>query len=92
MTLVELAKRTGEGIDTLKHILLNIGESISLEFQPIAMDVAELVAMELEVNVRRAQSTKVPVVVAINTNFQANTNILLACHTWWLKGHRDTPK
>ncbi|GLJ16552.1 hypothetical protein SUGI_0283210 [Cryptomeria japonica] len=92
MTLVELAKRIGEGIDTLKHILLHIGESVSLEFQPIAMDVVELIAMELEINVRCAQSAKVSVVVAVNKNFQANTNILLACHTWWLKGHQDTPK
>ncbi|KAH9288493.1 hypothetical protein KI387_032610, partial [Taxus chinensis] len=58
MTLVELAKRTGEGIDTLQDILLNIGEQVSLEFQPITMDVAELTAMELGVNVRRVHSEK----------------------------------
>jgi len=45
MTLAELAKRTGEGIDTLQDILSNIGEQVSLEFQPITMDVAELIAM-----------------------------------------------
>lgn len=58
MTLAELAKRTGEGIDTLQDILTNIGEPVSLEFQPITMDVAELIAMELGIDVKRVHLEK----------------------------------
>lgn len=58
MTLAELAKRTGEGIDTLQDILSNIGEQVSLEFQPITMDVAELIAMELSIDVKRVHLEK----------------------------------
>lgn len=58
MTLAELAKRTGEGIDTLQDILSNIGEQVSLEFQPITMDVAELIAMELGIDVKRVHLEK----------------------------------
>lgn len=58
MTLVELAKRTGASIDTIREILLSIGEQVSLEFHPITMDVAELIAMELGINVKRVHSEK----------------------------------
>lgn len=58
MTLAELGKRTGEGIDILQDILSNIGEQVSLEFQPITMDVAELIAMELGIDVKRVHLEK----------------------------------
>ena len=45
MTIVELAKRTGESIPTLQDILGNVGEKIDSEFDPLSIDVAELVAM-----------------------------------------------
>lgn len=45
MTIVELAKRTGETIATLQSILVNVGEKIESEFDPLGMDVTELVAM-----------------------------------------------
>ena len=44
MTLVELAKRTGQTIDHLQEILSNVGEKVNSEFHPLAVDVAELVA------------------------------------------------
>jgi len=45
MTLVELAKRTGESIRRLQDILLNVGEKAGSEFDSLSIDVAELVAM-----------------------------------------------
>lgn len=45
MTLVELAKRTGEGIGVLQDILINVGENIDSEFHPLSIDIAELIAM-----------------------------------------------
>ncbi|XP_011627700.1 uncharacterized protein LOC18445911 isoform X1 [Amborella trichopoda] len=56
MALVELAKRTGEGIASLQNILVNVGEKVDSEFDPISIDVAELVAMEVGANVRRLHS------------------------------------
>ncbi|KAK1326650.1 hypothetical protein QJS10_CPA01g01055 [Acorus calamus] len=56
ITIVELAKRTGQSINYLKQILTNVGEKIDTEFDPITVDVAELVAMEAGVNVRRLHS------------------------------------
>eukprot|EP01018_Ginkgo_biloba_P031027 Gb_40793 [translate_table: standard] len=58
MTITELSQRTGEGVDTLQDVLQDIGEQISLEFQPLTMDVAELIAMELGLNVRRLHLEK----------------------------------
>ncbi|ONK57867.1 uncharacterized protein A4U43_C09F5020 [Asparagus officinalis] len=56
MTLSELAKRTGAGTDVLQDIVINVGEKVDSEFDPISIDVAELVAMEVGVNVRRRLS------------------------------------
>lgn len=47
MTIVELAKRTGESITSLQSILVNVGEKVDSEFDPLSIDVAELVAMVL---------------------------------------------
>lgn len=45
MTIVELAKRSGESISRLQDILVNVGEKVNSEFDPLSIDVAELVAM-----------------------------------------------
>lgn len=45
MTIVELAKRTGESISTVQDILVNVGEKVESEFDPLSVDIAELVAM-----------------------------------------------
>lgn len=45
MTLVELAKRTGKSVSSLQDILINVGEKVESEFEPLSMDVSELVAM-----------------------------------------------
>ncbi|KAA8522479.1 hypothetical protein F0562_013160 [Nyssa sinensis] len=58
MTIVELAKRSSESISTLQDILINVGEKFDSEFDPITIDVAELVAMEVGVNVRRLHSNE----------------------------------
>ncbi|KAI6702045.1 hypothetical protein NL676_011181 [Syzygium grande] len=58
MTIVELAKCTGESLSSLQDILLNVGEKVESEFNPLSIDIAELVAMELGVNVRRRHSDK----------------------------------
>ncbi|KAJ4823803.1 hypothetical protein Tsubulata_005647 [Turnera subulata] len=58
MTVVELAKRTGESIATVQDILVNVGEKIGSEFDLLSIDVAELVAMEVGVNVRRQHSAE----------------------------------
>ncbi|GAU35117.1 hypothetical protein TSUD_162220 [Trifolium subterraneum] len=57
MTLVELAKRTGKSLSSLQDILTNVGEKIESEFDPLSMDIAELAAMEVGVNVKRLHST-----------------------------------
>ncbi|KAF8013341.1 hypothetical protein BT93_I1243 [Corymbia citriodora subsp. variegata] len=56
MTIVELAKHTGESLSSLQDILLNVGEKVESEFDPLSIDIAELVSMELGVNVRRRHS------------------------------------
>ncbi|PKI72836.1 hypothetical protein CRG98_006761 [Punica granatum] len=56
MTILELAKRTGASISSLQDILVNVGEKVESEFVPLSIDIAELVAMEVEVNVRRLHS------------------------------------
>ncbi|XP_048320127.2 uncharacterized protein LOC107430122 isoform X1 [Ziziphus jujuba] len=58
MTIVELAKRTGESISSLQSILVNVGEKVDSEFDPLSIDVAELVAMEAGINVRRLHSSE----------------------------------
>ncbi|XP_030951944.1 uncharacterized protein LOC115975345 isoform X1 [Quercus lobata] len=58
MTIVELAKRTGESIRTLQEILVNVGEKVESEFDPLGIDIAELVTMEVGINVRRQHSTE----------------------------------
>ncbi|KAF2313419.1 hypothetical protein GH714_010893 [Hevea brasiliensis] len=58
MTIVELAKRTGESIATLQDILVNVGEKAGSEFDPLSIDVAELVGMEVGIKVRRQHSNK----------------------------------
>jgi translation initiation factor IF-2 len=44
MTIVELAKRTGSSVRTLQEILTSVGEKVRSEFDPITIDVAELVS------------------------------------------------
>ncbi|KGN53381.1 uncharacterized protein LOC101205928 [Cucumis sativus] len=58
MTIVELAKRSGESISRLQDILTNVGEKINSEFDPLSIDVAELVAMEVGVNIKRLHSSE----------------------------------
>ncbi|KAG8057408.1 hypothetical protein GUJ93_ZPchr0002g25102 [Zizania palustris] len=53
MTLIDLAKRTGASIVALQDILADLGEKVESEFNSISVDLAELVAMELGVNIRR---------------------------------------
>lgn len=45
ITLSELAKRTGATIGALQDIVMNVGEKVDSEFDPISIDIAELVAM-----------------------------------------------
>lgn len=45
MTLVELAKRTGKSVSSLQDILTNVGEKVGSEFEPLSMDISELVAL-----------------------------------------------
>ncbi|KAL1558256.1 translation initiation factor IF-2-like [Salvia divinorum] len=56
MTIVELAKRCGESISTIENIITNVGEKTDSEFDSLSIDIAELVAMEVGVNVRRMHS------------------------------------
>ncbi|KAK7259058.1 hypothetical protein RIF29_24652 [Crotalaria pallida] len=58
MTLVELSKRSGKSVSSLQGILTNVGEKVESEFEPLSMDVTELVAMEVGVNVKRLHSAK----------------------------------
>lgn len=53
MTAIELAKRIGVSISTVQDILVNAGEKVDSEFDPISIDMAELAAMEVGVNIRR---------------------------------------
>lgn len=56
MTIKELAEQCGETIDTVQRILENdVGEKVDSEFDTVSIDIAEMVAMGLEVNVRRRQ-------------------------------------
>ncbi|CAK7335663.1 unnamed protein product [Dovyalis caffra] len=58
MSTVELAKCTGQSVTTLQEILVNVGEKVVSEFEPLSIDVAELVGMEVGVNVRRQHSNE----------------------------------
>ncbi|KAI3996080.1 hypothetical protein MKX01_018149 [Papaver californicum] len=58
MTISELAQRTAQPVSSLQEILVNVGEKADSEFDPISIDVAELVAMEVGVNVRRRHSNE----------------------------------
>ncbi|KAB2608839.1 translation initiation factor IF-2 [Pyrus ussuriensis x Pyrus communis] len=49
MTVVKLAKRTGESIPTLQSILTKFGEKVDTEFDPLSIDVSELIAMGTEI-------------------------------------------
>lgn len=50
MTIGELAKHAGESVKTLEDILVNVGEKVASEFDPLSIDVAELVAMVLSLD------------------------------------------
>ncbi|PON94689.1 Translation initiation factor aIF-2, bacterial-like [Trema orientale] len=58
MTILELAKRSGQSVSTLQGILVNVGEKVDSEFDPLSIDLAELVAMEVGINVRRLHSNE----------------------------------
>ncbi|KAF9600571.1 hypothetical protein IFM89_010057 [Coptis chinensis] len=58
MTISELAKRTGRSIPFLEEILVNVGEEVGSEFDPVSIDVVELIAMEVGVNVKRLHSNE----------------------------------
>lgn len=58
MTVVELSKRTGKSIRNLQDILVNVGEKAFSEFDSLSIDVAELVAMEVGVHVKRLHSSE----------------------------------
>ncbi|CAN1300395.1 Translation initiation factor IF-2, mitochondrial [Linum perenne] len=53
MTIVELAKRTGQSIASLQDVLVNVGEKPGSEFDPLNIDV-----VEVGVNVRRQHSSE----------------------------------
>ncbi|KAK6138214.1 hypothetical protein DH2020_028048 [Rehmannia glutinosa] len=56
MTIGELAKRCGESTATIQNIIINVGEKTDSDFDALSIDIAELVAMEVGVNVRRLLS------------------------------------
>ncbi|KAJ6833995.1 uncharacterized protein M6B38_337235 [Iris pallida] len=58
MTTSELSKRTGSSICELQEILRNVAEQVDSEFDPLSIDIAELVAMEVGVNIRRLHSSE----------------------------------
>ncbi|KAL7084795.1 hypothetical protein ACP275_14G243300 [Erythranthe tilingii] len=58
MSILELAKRCGESTTTIQNIIINVGEKADSEFDALSTDIAELVAMEVGVNVRRLHSDK----------------------------------
>ncbi|KAM3396712.1 translation initiation factor IF-2 isoform X1 [Capsicum galapagoense] len=58
MTTVELAKRCGVPISVLQDILINVGEKVDSEYDPLSIDISELIAMEIGVNVRRLHSNE----------------------------------
>ncbi|CAO2832694.1 unnamed protein product [Amaranthus hypochondriacus] len=58
MTVAELSKRTGKSITDLQSILINVGEKAYSMFDTLSIDVAELVAMEVGVNVKRLHASE----------------------------------
>lgn len=58
MTIVELAKRTGEPIAALQDILINVGESVDSEFHPLSIDISELITMEIGASVKRIHANE----------------------------------
>lgn len=56
MTIAELAKRASVSTATVVDILVNVGETVESEFDAIGIDVAELVAMEIGIHVKRLYS------------------------------------
>ncbi|CAN4127271.1 unnamed protein product [Withania somnifera] len=58
MTIVELAKRCGVSISVVQDVLVNVGEKVDSEYDPLSIDISELVAMEIGVNVRRLHSNE----------------------------------
>ncbi|GAB2277800.1 hypothetical protein Dimus_012504 [Dionaea muscipula] len=58
MTIHELSKRTGKSLSALQDILINVGEKVGSEFDPLSIDIAELVAMEVGINVKRLHSSE----------------------------------
>ncbi|XP_071697465.1 uncharacterized protein [Rutidosis leptorrhynchoides] len=56
ITTLELSKRCGQSVATLQNILLNVGEKVGSEFDALGIDIAELIAMEVGVNVKRLHS------------------------------------
>ncbi|CAN4077621.1 unnamed protein product [Withania somnifera] len=58
MTIVELGKRCGVSISAVQDILINVGEKVDSEYDPLSIDISELVAMEIGVNVRRLHSNE----------------------------------
>ncbi|KAF3335142.1 hypothetical protein FCM35_KLT19649 [Carex littledalei] len=47
MTVVELAKCTGSSVRPIQEILTSVGEKVGSEFDPITIDVAELVSTSI---------------------------------------------
>lgn len=45
ITTLELAKRCGQSVASLQNILVNVGEKVGSEFDPLGIDIAELIAM-----------------------------------------------
>ncbi|CAL0313624.1 unnamed protein product [Lupinus luteus] len=58
MTIAEFAKRSGKSVTFLQGILTNVGEKVESEFEPLSLDIAELVAMEVGVNVKRLHTAE----------------------------------
>ncbi|EPS64374.1 hypothetical protein M569_10407, partial [Genlisea aurea] len=58
ITILELAKRCGESTAAIQNMIVNVGEKADSEFDPINIDIAELIAMEVGVKVRRMHSNE----------------------------------
>ncbi|CAI9094236.1 OLC1v1029936C1 [Oldenlandia corymbosa var. corymbosa] len=58
MTVIELSKLCGESISTIQSILVNVGEKVDSEFDSLGIDLAELVAMEIGINVRKRHTNE----------------------------------
>ncbi|KAI4301634.1 hypothetical protein L6164_034894 [Bauhinia variegata] len=58
MALVELAKRSGKSVSSVRDVLVNVGEKVESEFETLSIDLVELVAMEIGLNVKRLHSSE----------------------------------